>query len=245
MVSQPNAMDSNSDVVDADSEHVAVVIVRNSKFIQTGQFAVVLRTGETVCGSVESANALAASVTDPKVLCEVQYASAGDCYAVGVRANGGRAVMILSKALERPFVRRAYTKSGASGNVPWQYLATNDRIVGYLGTHFALSTGLRMSISGKADAAPKRSRPDDDDNGSKSKRKKRERTPSVSSSEEEEEFSDDDDAASIDLNDDASDDDEDLIEEDGGAEYSLSIKCKTPRAFRLAIERAHRAWSRD
>lgn len=214
-------------IIDTDAAVVSLVVGRASKFLATGETASIMKAGAFACSSVESANAFVAGVVRASDLTEV-LAPAGESYGVFVNKEKTQ-VMLLTKALERAFIRRAHAASGARGAVPWQTFAADAKPV-YLGEHFAMSSALRATVQSKGNS-----------NSKPAEKKKRKRTPSplpVVVSESEGEESDE----SIGLSEDESADDEELMDEDGGVRYSFSVEGKTPRAFKLGLARAYRAW---
>jgi len=216
-------------IIDTDAAVVSLVVGRASKFLATGETASIMKAGDFACSSVESANAFVAGVARASDLTEV-LAPAGESYGVFVNKEKTQ-VMLLTKALERAFIRRAHAASGARGAVPWQTFAV-DAKPAYLGEHFAMSSALRATVQSKGNSNSK---------PAEKKAAKRKRTPSpppVVASESEGEESDE----SIGLSEDESADDEELMDEDGGVRYSFSVEGKTPRAFKLGLARAYRAW---
>jgi len=231
---------SSSGVHDADALTAPVVMLRGAKLVNTGEVVSISKPADAV-SSVRDAIEVLANVTDVEKLAE----TATKQYCVMVMHNSTESALMLTKAQEKGFVRRAYAKSGATGNVPWQALAAGKRVA-YLGTTMTLSKTLAASVLEKKAkdelpaAAPKPAEPKPE---KPKKAKKRPRTPSISSeSEEEEDCTDtelEDDDESIALEDYEDEDNQDLIDEDGGCQYSMTITGKTPRAFKLAVARLH------
>lgn len=232
---------SSSAVHDADALTAPVVMLRGSKLVGTGEVVSIAKSAEAV-ESVRDAIEVLANVTDVEKLAE----TATKQYCVLVMHNTTESALMLTKAQEKGFVRRAYAKSGATGNVPWQALAAGKKVP-YLGSTMTLSKTLAASVlEKKAKEEPVAPKPAQPKPEKIKKPKKRPRTPSVSSESEEEEEEEDcteteveDDDESIALEDYEDEDNQDLIDEDGGCQYSMTITGKTPRAFKLAVARLH------
>lgn len=232
---------TSSAVHDADAPTAPVVMLRGSKLVNTGEVVAIAKAAVAV-DSVRDAIEVLANVTEVEKLAE----TAAKQYCVMVLHNTTESALMLTKAQEKGFVRRAYAKSGATGNVPWQALAAGKRVP-YLGETMTLSKTLAASVlEKKAKEEPAVPKPEPPKPEKPKKAKKRPRTPSVSSESEAEEEEDnctdtevEDDDESIALDDYEDEDNQDLIDEDGGCQYSMTITGKTPRAFKLAVARLH------
>lgn len=244
--------DEDDGVLDVDKQVAPVAVFRGTKIHRTTEVVPLSKMPSTVAKSAVEAMSMLAQVDTADSLGETPKG-----YCVLVEHNSTTMAIMLSKAQEKAFVRRAYAKSGATGNVPWQALASG-KTVKYLGSTMTLSSALSqcilekkgVSVSLKSEPtvvipqAPEKSTA-----VSTKKKKKRERTPSISSSddsdeeasttteEDEEDGSDNDE--SVALSDYEDEDNADLIEEDGGCAYAMTVKLKggTPRAVKLGLKR--------
>ena len=104
---------------DADELIAPVAVFRGTKIQRTSDVVKLAKMPATTAETAVQAMTLLASVDGAEELGE----TAEGQYCVLVEHNGLTVAILLSKAQEKAFVRRAYAKSGATGNVPWQALA--------------------------------------------------------------------------------------------------------------------------
>lgn len=235
---------------DADEQIAPVAVFRGTKIQRTSEVVKLAKMPASTAATAVDAMSLLASVDCASDLGETEDGQ----YCVLVEHTGLTVAILLSKAQEKAFVRRAYAKSGATGNVPWQALASGKQ-VDYLGTTIMLSPALSQCVLEKKTEPSKTKSPvkrepspvsrplsnkgvsvvkKSDKAGKKKKSvKQREPTPPESSSEEEEEEDvtttedeeeSEDDDGSISLADYEDEDNADLIEEDGGCGYTMTVQ---------------------
>ena len=131
-------------VLDADitweSARVPTGIARGKKVTVSGtSSATVLRVGTVTC-DLDAAVLLLGTVTAVDELSEARLENGDTTYGVLAGDGAARAFVLMGKAHEERFVRRAYAASGRAGKVPWTELGRERP--SFLGTHFALSTAV-------------------------------------------------------------------------------------------------------
>ena len=126
---------------DADEHTAPVAVFRGTKIARTSDVVTLVKLPATTAATAVEAMTLLASVDGADELGETSEGQ----YCVLVEHSGLAVAILLSKAQEKAFVRRAYAKSGATGNVPWQALASGKQ-ADYLGSTVTLSPALSRCI---------------------------------------------------------------------------------------------------